>query len=101
MIDIKWHKLKGFPTILDTGVADSDMTGGLFGNTYSFIVQERFGASISDIFDFNESYLKQMDIMKLGIALIKNIQQLHGIGYLHLDLKPDNILMSANITDLK
>lgn len=37
--------------------------------------------------------------IQIGIQLIDRLQALHGIGYLHMDLKPDNILLgSANRT---
>ena len=37
-----------------------------------------------------------MDVLKLGIQMIKNIEGLHTLGYVHRDIKPDNILVELD-----
>ena len=39
---------------------------------------------------------KKIDILKIGIQMLKLIEQLHSIGYVHRDIKPDNILLEPN-----
>jgi serine/threonine protein kinase len=31
----------------------------------------------------------------IGMQLVDRLQDLHGIGFLHLDIKPDNILLGS------
>jgi serine/threonine protein kinase len=45
--------------------------------------------------------LKKSDILKLGIQLIKSIRQLHSLGFVHLDLKPDNIMFKNEESEIK
>jgi serine/threonine protein kinase len=35
-----------------------------------------------------------IDLLKLGISLVKLVERLHDIGIVHLDIKPDNIVVS-------
>ena len=49
--------------------------------------------TLDDIFLENVGYLKVIDILKLGIQLVKNIRNLHNSGHLHLDIKPDNVMV--------
>jgi serine/threonine protein kinase len=34
-----------------------------------------------------------VDTLKIGIQLINMIERMHNIGYIHNDIKPDNILI--------
>jgi serine/threonine protein kinase len=101
MKEIAFNKLQGFPKLVDTGYADSTKTYGKFNETHRFIVLERLGVNISDIFDYNHSFFKQIDVLKLGIVLFRNIERLHDLGYLHLDIKPDNIMVNNRFDDIK
>jgi serine/threonine protein kinase len=61
-----------------------------------FIVQEKYGSNLAAIYSLNNKNLKQTDILKLGIQLIKNIQKLHEIGYLHTDIKPESLVLEKD-----
>jgi serine/threonine protein kinase len=37
----------------------------------------------------------KIEVIQMGLSLIQNIEELHSIGYIHGDIKPDNILLSA------
>ena len=59
------------------------------------MVLERLEVTVSDLFRMNTSHFKKIDILKLGIQLVKNIRGLHDTGHVHLDLKPDNMMFDT------
>ena len=101
MREIASHNLQGFSKLIDIGQAQADLTHGLYSSKYRFMIMEKLGVSVCDIFDMNENYLAQVDVMKLGISLIKNIKELHKLGYVHLDIKPDNMLLDTPSEEVK
>ena len=59
-----------------------------------FVVVERLGPSLRDFLENIKINLKLKDIIKLGIGLIEKTKQLHELGIVHCDIKPDNILLA-------
>ena len=57
--------------------------------------------TMDTIFSLNKKLLKKSDILKLGIQLIKSIRQLHSLGFVHLDIKPDNIMFKNEESEIK
>ena len=57
--------------------------------------------TLENIFSKNNQLLKKSEILKLGIQLIKSIRQLHSIGYVHLDIKTDNIMFNNKVSEIK
>ena len=53
---------------------------------------ERLGVSLVDIFKKNKMKFSLKQIVALGMQLIDAIEKLHEVGFIHCDLKPDNIL---------
>ena len=43
--------------------------------------------------------MTNVDVLKLGLRLIKIVEELHEIGIVHLDIKPDNILI-GDVSDI-
>ena len=37
-------------------------------------------------------------VAQMGIAVIKDLKKLHDMGYIHGDIKPDNILINYRLT---
>lgn len=66
----------------------------MFTNKYRFIVLPRLGLSIHKLVELNKNQLQKIDVLKLGIQLLEKIEAFHNIGYVHLDIKPDNILLN-------
>ena len=100
MRDISDNNLKGFPKTHDWGIVEQEYAKYFAPNCMAkFIVQNRLGKTLSDIFMESGRRLRQADVLKIGVMLLKAIQKLHNIGYLHLDIKPDNILIEPNKVD--
>ena len=100
MRDISDNNLKGFPKTYDWGVVERDFAKYFAPFCMAkFIVQNRLGKTLSDIFMESRRRLRKADVLKIGVQLLKAIQRLHSIGYLHLDIKPDNILIEPNKVD--
>lgn len=56
-------------------------------------------------YDYGKSYDKLQDgslysLVKIMIAVAKGVEQYHKAGYLHLDIKPKNILVLDDVTDI-
>ena len=62
-------------------------------------MQNRLGKTLSDIFMESRRRLRKADVLKNGVQLLKAIERLHSIGYLHLDIKPDNMLIEPGKED--
>lgn len=56
---------------------------------------EKLEIPLSEVFYANHSYFQKVDILKLGIQMVKNVRELHSIGYVHLDLKLDNLMFDT------
>lgn len=94
LLDIKQHNLVGFPYLVDAGDCSHANTKGMYGNNHKFIIMKKLGINLFDIYDHNCSRLRMIDLLKLGISLVKLVERLHDIGIVHLDIKPDNIVVS-------
>jgi hypothetical protein len=68
MRDISDSGLKGFPKTFDWGVVEQDLAK-YFAPTCSakFIVQNRLGKTVSDIFMESRRRLRKADVLKIGI----------------------------------
>lgn len=82
---------KGFANMITNGKTDDNL---------QYIVMNKYGPSLKMMLRRTKS--KRFSIktaIQIGMQLIDRLQALHMIGYLHMDLKPDNILLgSANRT---
>lgn len=61
-----------------------------------FIVMEKYGSSLYTLVSKCSGFpFTKPEVLAMGIQLIQNIEKLHKIGYIHGDIKPDNILLAA------
>mmetsp|Transcript_3748 Transcript_3748/g.5670 ORF Transcript_3748/g.5670 Transcript_3748/m.5670 type:complete len:119 (-) Transcript_3748:610-966(-) len=97
MAEIMKHKVRGLPMMLDHGKTDFSEDNHPLRRFKgkSFIVQEKYGISLKDIMYEQKIRINNVDLFKIGVQLLKIVEQLHKSGYVHLDIKPDNILIGS------
>ena len=59
------------------------------------MILERLGPSIKSVKD-DHPFVTRSDALKVGIQMIEGINKIHDAGYLHCDIKIDNILTAVN-----
>ena len=81
--------VKGFANLIAWGNQDEY-------NIY-YIVMQKLGSSLKAI-------IKTLDlpcfslktVVQIGLQLIERLKDLHSIDYIHLDIKPDNLLLQSS-----
>ena len=58
-----------------------------------FIAMQRLGPSLSDLIKVRKSTFSMKTSLQIGIKTIESLRLLHQHGWLHLDIKPSNILI--------
>ena len=95
------EKLKGSPEfsqLVDKGTSDSFHTKELdIGDQTRFFVMQKLGTPLMEIFDFSSHKLMKIDVLKIGIELLKIIEKLHSFDIIHQDIKFDNILLTHKV----
>ena len=65
------------------------------------LIMEQLGSSISKILNDFQDGFSFKTVQQIGIKLITMIEELHSIGYIHCDIKADNICVGNGIDDSK
>ena len=74
---------QGFPTIYGKGMLDE----------LPFIILQQLGLTINDLIRRNKQHFCTKTVVSIGIALLDLIERMHDKGYIHCDVKPDNIMI--------
>ena len=59
-----------------------------------FIVYKKVDNCLKDLWKANGSKFSMQDTVQIGVQLLESVENLHSTGYLHLDIKLDNILIN-------
>lgn len=82
-------KLQGFPKVYSSGQVQNQ----------PYIILERLGLSVKDILKRNKKHFSIKCIMTMGLQLVELLERFHDQGYIHCDLKPDNIMIGNYVND--
>ena len=74
---------------------ESTRLTGIFPQIYKFYCFQLMGSSLYEI--KNEQLFSSKCICQVGIEVTKQLRTLHELGYVHLDIKPDNILTNHKL----
>ena len=63
---------------------------------YNYIVMDKLGMSLEDLFQQNKGGISLQKVIMIGIQLIKRIQSVHLNNIIHRDVKPENFMLGAS-----
>lgn len=64
------------------------------GNSYRFMVMDRFGSDLQKIFESNGKRFPHKTVLQLGLRLLDILEYIHEHEYVHGDIKASNLLLS-------
>jgi serine/threonine protein kinase len=73
---------RGFPKVYSSGIFQKQ----------PYIILERLGDSLKNIMKRSNRHFSTKCTMTIGIRLLDLLEKLHHQGFIHCDLKPDNVL---------
>jgi tRNA A-37 threonylcarbamoyl transferase component Bud32 len=53
---------------------------------------KKLGVTLNKVFNSNHKNLRQIDVLKLGVNMIKLIRKFHSVGFVHKDIKCNNLM---------
>jgi serine/threonine protein kinase len=72
--------LTGFPKLLSNGFQEE--------MKMEYLVLDKFDIDLENLFIKLNRKLKKHTIINIGIQLIDRVEKLHGLGFVHNDIKP-------------
>lgn len=90
--EIQKQQVKDLPILMDFGG---------FQGKFKFIITNSHGPTLEQVFRDSNRRFKKVDVLKMGIQLVKIIEKVHDVGYLHGDIRPSNIVISQQTKHVK
>ncbi|XP_030905348.1 serine/threonine-protein kinase VRK1 [Melopsittacus undulatus] len=86
----KSHKLQylGVPRYWGSGLHEKN------GNSYRFMVIDRFGRDLQKIYEENGKKFSHKTVLQLGLRILDILEYVHEHEYVHGDIKASNLLLS-------
>ena len=66
-----------------------------------YIVLEKLGLNLNQLLKKNKKHFSLKCIVSLGISLLNLLEIIHDLGWVHCDIRPDNIMIGNYKKDLK
>lgn len=90
MEEIASANLRGFTKIVTYGITEDNL---------QYFIMHKLGYNLKSMLRRNLLKFKRFSIktaVQIGLQTLDRLEALHNLGYLHLDLKPDNILLGSS-----
>lgn len=81
-------EVKGVPELVDYGRTSKG---------YPFVIMKKCGTDLKNLLiTENLNRLSLKSTVQIGLQIVDRLQAVHEAGFIHCDLKPDNILLASN-----
>jgi serine/threonine protein kinase len=66
---------------------------------YNVLIMDKLGKSVQDVMEDRGGKLETKVVLAIGARTLKHLEYIHGQGLIHRDLKPQNMMLSAEASN--